>query len=54
MARLAGAAKLVIGHFSARYKDTSGLIEEAAAIFPETIGAVDGLTIDIPFPESQV
>jgi ribonuclease Z len=55
IALLAGAQKLVIGHFSARYKDTSGLLEEAREIFPETIEATDGLTIDIPFrplPES--
>jgi ribonuclease Z len=48
MAKLAGAKKLVIGHFSARYKDTSPLLSEAREIFPETIEAIDGLTIDIP------
>jgi len=48
MALLAHAGKLVVGHFSARYKDTSLLIEEARAIFPETVEATDGLTIDIP------
>jgi ribonuclease Z len=50
LAVLAGARKLVIGHFSARYKDTSPLIDEAREIFPETIEAVDGLTIDVPYP----
>lgn len=48
MARLAGARKLVIGHFSARYKDTSELISEAREIFENTVEASDGLTIDIP------
>jgi ribonuclease Z len=49
MARMAGAQKLVIGHFSARYKDTSTLLEEARTVFSETIEATDGLTIEIPF-----
>ena len=43
----AGAKVLIIGHFSARYKDVSPLVDEAAAIFPRTIGAVDGTTYDI-------
>lgn len=29
--------QLVIGHFSARYEDESVLLNEAAAIFPQTI-----------------
>jgi len=45
----AGAERLVIGHFSARYKDTSILLEEARALFPATVEAIDGLTIDIPW-----
>ncbi len=49
IALLAGAKKLVIGHFSARYKDTTELLNEAREIFPDTIEATDGLTIDIPF-----
>ncbi|MFA5815923.1 MAG: ribonuclease Z [Bacteroidales bacterium] len=48
LALLAGAKKLVIGHFSARYKDTAILLNEAREIFPETIEATDGLTIDVP------
>lgn len=47
MAVLAGAKKLVIGHFSARYKDVSVLLNEAREIFPETIEAIDGMTIDV-------
>ena len=47
MARLARAGQLLIGHFSARYKDISPLLNEAQAIYPQTIGAYDGLVIDI-------
>ena len=52
MAALAGAQKLVIGHFSARYKDTSGLLAEAREVFPETCEAIDGLTLDVPLRTS--
>jgi len=38
----ASAGDLVIGHFSARYKDISILVEEARTIFPNTFPAIDG------------
>jgi ribonuclease Z len=43
----AEAKTLIIGHFSARYREISPLVAEAAEIFPRTIGAVDGETYDI-------
>jgi ribonuclease Z len=43
----AGAKALIIGHFSARYKEVSLLVTEAEEIFPKTIAAVDGMTYDI-------
>jgi len=43
----AGAGTLLIGHFSARYRDVGPLVEEAAAIFPRAIAASEGLTIDV-------
>jgi ribonuclease Z len=43
----AGAKTLMIGHFSARYKDISGLVDEARTIFPATIPAIDGTTYDL-------
>ena len=43
----AGAGTLMIGHFSARYKEISGLVEEARTVFPNTIPAIDGTTYDI-------
>jgi ribonuclease Z len=38
----ADAGTLVIGHFSARYKDISFLVEEARTLFPNTYPAIDG------------
>jgi ribonuclease Z len=43
----AGAGALLIGHFSARYRETGKLLEEARALFPETYAAKDGTTYDI-------
>ena len=39
--------QLVIGHFSARYEDEAVLLNEASAIFPQTILAKENLCIDI-------
>lgn len=48
IARLAGAGKLLIGHFSARYKDPSRFLQEARTIFPATEEALQGETYPIP------
>ncbi|CAN5277099.1 ribonuclease Z [soil metagenome] len=37
-----GAKKLLIGHFSARYKTLNELLDEAQAIFPNTELAIEG------------
>lgn len=42
-----GAKKLLIGHFSARYKDLNPLLEEAKSIFPNTCLALEGMTFEI-------
>lgn len=42
MARKCNAEKLIIGHFSSRYKDLSPLLEEAKSEFYETELAVEG------------
>ena len=48
IASLAHAKRLIIGHFSKRYnKDESILLDEARAIFPNTILADEGLKIDL-------
>jgi ribonuclease Z len=36
------AGRLIIGHFSARYRDIQPLVDEARTIFPATIPAIDG------------
>lgn len=46
-ARDAGARKLLITHFSTRYPDPAVLLEEARAIFPETILAEDLMEIEL-------
>lgn len=38
------AGKLLIGHFSSRYKTLQPLLEEAAAVFPNTELALEGVT----------
>ena len=48
VAREAGAGKLLIGHFSTRYKDHSHLVEEAREIFENTEGVNDGDAFSIP------
>lgn len=47
IAQKAQAGKLIIGHFSARYKNTDILLNEAKEIFRETISAEDGLMYEI-------
>ncbi len=38
----AGVKKLIIGHFSSRYKSEKPLVDEARTIFPNTFAANDG------------
>lgn len=45
IARACHAEQLVLGHFSARYRDLDLLLAEASAIFPPTSLAVEGATI---------
>ena len=48
IAAKAKADQLLLGHFSARYKDLNGFMKEASKVFPNTVLAEDGLTITIP------
>jgi len=43
----ANVKKLLVGHFSARYRELEPLLEEARSIFPETLLAVEGQTFQI-------
>jgi ribonuclease Z len=47
MARLANVQRLIIGHFSARYRELDGLLNEATAIFPSTELAIESATFDL-------
>ncbi|MFH2143163.1 MAG: ribonuclease Z [Bacteroidota bacterium] len=47
IAKIACAEKLLIGHFSVRYKDITPMLDEAKSIFENTIAAEDGMIIDI-------
>lgn len=47
VAKNINAKKLVLGHFSNRYENLDGLLEEARQIFPNTELAFDGLDIQI-------
>ncbi len=44
IARRAGVGKLIIGHFSARHSNQQTLLEEAQAVFPNTVLAQDATT----------
>jgi ribonuclease Z len=46
-ARDAGARRLVLTHFSTRYSDITSLLEEARAIFPNTIMAEELTEIEV-------
>jgi ribonuclease Z len=47
VAKEAGAGSLIIGHFSARYREIDTLVSEAREIFPCTFAAVDGKTYEV-------
>jgi len=52
-AELAVKAKvrqLVLTHFSARYTTVSSLVREARRVFPNTVAASDGLSIEVAYP----
>lgn len=43
----AGAGKLILGHFSSRYKDFGVLLAEAREVFPESYLAQEGKTFEV-------
>ena len=47
IAKKAEVKRLLIGHFSARYNDLQPLLDEARAVFPDTLLAEEGLMVSI-------
>ncbi len=47
VAQEAGVRRLVLGHFSNRYTDDTVLLDQAREVFPNTILAHEGLTLDL-------
>lgn len=47
VARDAHAGKLLLGHFSARYDNEDGILQEARAIFPNSCLAYEGLNMEV-------
>jgi len=43
----ANVGTLIIGHFSARYKEIEPLVDEARTVFPETYPAIDGKSYEV-------
>lgn len=48
IAKAVGAKKLLIGHFSARYKDLQSLLLESKTVFNNTELAIEGETFEVP------
>lgn len=49
LAKAAGAGRLLLGHFSARYPEPACLLPEARAIFPNTDVCADGDVYAVPY-----
>lgn len=47
IAKAINAKRLLIGHFSARYKDLQPLLDESKTLFPNTELAIEGQTFEI-------
>ena len=47
MAKACHAGQLLIGHYSAHYQDESILLNEARQVFPNTLAAMEGMTLKL-------
>jgi ribonuclease Z len=54
LADSAGVKKLLLTHFSARYKDTNQLVGEASLIHKDVEAAEDLKVIEIPYPDGKL
>ncbi|MCD6511091.1 MAG: ribonuclease Z [Thaumarchaeota archaeon] len=48
VARESGVGKLVLYHFSPRYRDVGLLVEQAREVFPNVVAAEDLMTLEVP------
>ncbi len=48
VAKEANADKLILGHFSARYRELDVILDEARTVFPETELAIEGTKFQVP------
>lgn len=53
IAKLAEVDRLIVGHFSARYRDLEPLLNEAKTIFPNTSLAEEGISFEIPYESNS-
>ena len=53
IASKSGATKLIIGHFSSRYKSVYPLLDEAKKIFENTVAAEDGQVFEVPMKRNN-
>jgi ribonuclease Z len=50
----AGVRRLILTHISSRYtRDAAELLAEARGVFPETVIARDGMTVDVPYADGD-
>ncbi len=50
----AGVRRLVLTHISSRYdREATELLAEARAVFPETVIARDGMTVEVPYVDGD-
>ena len=47
IAKIAKVKKLILGHFSARYRELDVLLEEARSVFPDTELAIEGTKFEV-------
>ena len=47
VAREAGVKRLLLGHFSKRYRDETPLLDEARSVFPDTLLAKEGMVVEV-------
>lgn len=53
VARDAGAKRLIIGHFSARYKEPEPMVTEARKVFPDTWAGMEGDVFELAPPKAE-